>query len=173
MANVEYKVLKNAILKSCVGEIRGTKFHINADKLSTSVDDMGLIFVKNDRLVSTPVSEHDIIFLSEYYKEDKLKWIDSDKQFATMLFVDADKRDEKLDILLSILDPDNCDEDGDKVSAMSTIIAEYPCTLATIVSYRSNDPNRIDSRPSYFIICRANSITIKDENYKYYHGDMK
>ena len=63
------------------------------------------------------------------------------------------------------------DPDLDKVNTLAKIIANYPCYFATVVSYESNDPMR-EGKPTYTIGCRANTITIEHEKYKYQHADI-
>lgn len=168
---IKYSVLKNLIIKSCRNEKPGIKFIVNYDKLSKLVDEIGLCMV-NVGTKSKDVSSNDIALLSEYFKGNKLSWFNSEREYTTLVFVLKDAIDEKCEELISEMNKTLIDDpDLDKVKNLSTIIAEYPCYFATIVSYKSNDPNRCD-RASYEIKPRANTVMIKREDYKYNPDDM-
>lgn len=166
--NVDYNVLKSNIIKACQPGGRGSiKFFVNYDKLSRSVNDIGLTMI-NVGTKSELVKPTDVSMLSEYFKGVRLSWLNEYKEFTNLVFVISENIDERCQLLIDAM---NDDGKSDRVNALATIIAEYPCFFASIISYASNDPKRI-GKPSYEIKCRANTIRIKQESYKYNQDDM-
>lgn len=171
MGNVDYKVLKNNIIKACKAEKDSINFNVNFDKLSNSVDDIGLILLGTG-LNSKKIKTSDMITISEYFKGPKLSWITENKEFTTLIFVHADGVDETCKELIGKLHTKSVDDpEIDHVNILATIMANYPCYCATIVSYMSNEPKRF-GKPSYEIKIRANTVAIKQQNYEYHHDDM-
>lgn len=169
--NLDYKVLKSNILKCCRSERESTKFIVNYDKLSHMTKSIGLTMV-NVGTKSKEVDPSDVIYLSEYFKGQRLSWISEYKQFTTLVFIQSEYINDKAEKLLDIINSSIIDNpDIDKIKAMSTLIAEFPVYFATVISYMSNDPQRY-GKASYEIKCRANLISIQQEDYKYNSGDM-
>ena len=170
--NVNYQSIKAAIVKSCKQIYKNEiEFVVDYDKLSRQVDDIGLTVV-NTGLTCSLIKPKDIIPLSEFFKKTKLSWITDKKFFTQLVFVRTDAIDEELSTLLSRMNENQVNNpDLDKVKTLATIIANYPCYLASVISYQSNDPMR-EGKPSYTVGCRANDVTIKNENYEYNQADM-
>lgn len=165
---VDYNALKSNIIKSCKADKGEIYFLVNYDKLLELSNNIGLTLV-NIGTKSNRIKPTDVVFLSEYFKESKLSWLNEVKEFTTLVFVQNDSIDENCKNLLN--DMNNFDNEIDKVKTLSEIVAKYPCCFATIISYLSNDPNRFE-KTSYEIKCRANTVAIKKENYKYNNTDM-
>lgn len=170
--DVSYQSIKSAIIKSCRQLHKNDiEFIVDYDRLSRNVDDIGLTVV-NTGFKCKPIRQDDIIPISEFFKKQKLAWITEKKYFTQLVFVRSDAIDEELSTLLSQMHQTQVnDPDLDKVNTLAKIIANYPCYFATVVSYESNDPMR-EGKPTYTIGCRANTITIENEKYKYQHADM-
>lgn len=169
--NLDYKVLKSNILKCCRSERESTKFIVNYDKLYHMVNSMGLIMV-NVGTKSKEVQPSDVVYLSEYFKGKRLSWISEYKQFTTLVFIQSEHINDKAEKLLDIINSSIIDNPSiDKVKALSTLIAEYPVYFSTIISYMSNDPQKY-GKASYEIKCRANLISIQQEEYEYNAADM-
>ena len=169
-SNVEYKVLKSNIIRSCFSK-KGIHFNIDYDKLYSSSQEIGLTLLK-DGLESRLVKTDDIPFLNEYFVKNKLEWFERDREFTVISFFVNDKLDDYAKNLIAKIEkPDSDDPDEDKIHDMAELVAKYPCYFATIVSYKNLDPKRI-GKPSYFIICRANKVAIKDQAYEYNPEDM-
>jgi hypothetical protein len=170
MSNVEYKVLKSNIIRCCESE-SGIHFKVDYDKLSSMVQDSGLILAKTG-LESRYIKIEDIPFLNEYFIKDKLNWFDKYREITVLtFFANEDLDDEGRDLLDKIATPKQEVPDEDKIHDMAVLVSKYPCYFATVVSYKNLDPRRI-AKPSYFIICRANKVAIRDANYKYNPDDM-
>ena len=171
MAKVDYKLLKNSIIKACTSEKDSVKFNVNFDKLSRLVDDIGLVVLRVGG-ESKRVSVSNINILSEYFKGPKLSWLGEGKEFTTLTFLYTDSIDEKCEQLIESLHTSPVDDpEIDHTNVFATILAEYPCYSATIVSYKSNSPKRF-GKASYEIKIRANTVAIKDQLYEYNHEDM-
>jgi hypothetical protein len=171
MANVDYKLLKNCIIKSCNAEKDSIKFNVNHDKLASLSDDIGLIAL-NVGVKSKKVNMDSVNTLSEYFKGPKLSWFGKDKEFTILTFLYADTIDEECQELIDKLHTPSVDDpDIDHVNILASIIAKYPCYSAIVVSYMNNGPKRF-GRPSYEIKIRANTVAIKQQLYEYNHNDM-
>ena len=176
MSNINYKTLKSYIIRACSRtSFDGVDFKVNIDKLKSSVANLSLIPV-NINLISKNVDPEDIPFLSEYFEKKKLSWFERGNNITTLVFVDkselTDEKKERLDVLLANMDIKQVDSPStDKTSAMSEIVADYPCYFATIASYISNDPGR-SGLISYIIVCRANKIVVKSSAYDYNPKDL-
>lgn len=170
--NIEYKVLINHIYKSCKCYKDSLKFHINFEKLNNFVDDIGLTLLPIG-LTSKAVEMEDIIPISEFFKGQGLSWVNENRHFTQIVFVQTDKIDEECERLMADLETSREDNpDVDKVYALANILANYPCYTATIVSYVGNDPKRY-GKVSFEAKCRANTVTIKQDDYQYNHKDMR
>ena len=170
--SVDYKVLKSNIIKACSPKTKnGYSFEVNYDKLKSLVEGLELTPV-NVGMECKRVHPEAIPFLSEYFEKSKLSWFNDEKYYTVLTFVKSDAIDERCQMLLDRLQmPQEDDPDNDKVHDMSTLVADYPCYFATVVSYRNDSPNRC-GKPSYVIVCRANKIVIKSSDYQYNPADM-
>ena len=170
MNTISYKSLKTDIIKSCK-QMKGMQFEVDYVKLADLVADLGLIPLKTD-LVAKHITPEMIPFLSEFYKKTHLSWISDSKYFTVVAFIDKESLDEKATKLIDLLStPQEYDPDIDKVKAISTLIAEYPCYHSTIISYQNDNPNR-EGRPSYNIVIRANKVVIESSDYKFNAKDF-
>lgn len=169
---LDYKELKSAIIKASVSSKKSTNFVVKFDKLSKAVEELGLVMV-NTGTQSSNIDPKDIICLSEYFKANKLKWINNSKDYTTLIFIDKDKVDDKCQELLDIMNLSQIDNPSvDKSNTLATILADYPCYLASVVSYISNEPRRFNAL-SFDIQIRVNTVMIKDPNYVYPSGGKK
>lgn len=170
MTNVNYRVLKSNIIKACVpAKHNPVDFKVDYKKLCDLVRDINLepIFVGMD---PSRLKPEIVPFLSEYFDKSHMIWLSDDKYVTTIAFIDAEYIDDEVHELLEKLKMEQVDDpEDDKVKDYATLIANYPCYFATIVSYRNNDPN---NRPSYEIACRANKVVINMSNYQYNHKDF-
>jgi hypothetical protein len=170
---INYTELKKAIIKVCKQDGRGAlNFSINGMKLNDAVkDEFGLIFLQNV-FKSTQVDSTNIPLLGEYYKKEKLAWFNRSRQFMTVSFVVKEKLDERGRELVELLYDQNRSKDPsfDRADIVAELIAYYPCYSATIVSYKSEDPDRI-GKISYNIVIRANVNAILMEEGEYYNPD--
>lgn len=158
---VNYNLLKNAIIRAAKAKEKGSiGFTINPDELAENLkqNEVPLTVVPSIGMDSAPVKMEDVLYLSEFFKGEKLSWISEEKQFTTIVFA---LKSEESDSLIEAIETEP-DEDIDRVNAISELIANYPCYIVSIVSYVSNDPKRI-GKPSYEIKCRANTVSIKME----------
>lgn len=172
MAMVNYRSLKSSIIKSSVGSKKSNSFVVNYDKLNKLVSELDLVMV-NVGTSSSKIEPKDSIAIAEYLKNDKLKWINNSKEYSILLFIAKDAVDEKCNEMLEKLSlPSIENPDIDKANIVATLIADYPCYQALVVSYVSNGPSRFNSL-SYEIKIRANTVVIKSEGYGYKHEDMK
>lgn len=162
---VNYNLLKNAIIRSAKQTAKNTiNFKIDPDILSDVLtqNEIPLSVLSTIGMESKSITIEDIPYLSEFFKGEKLSWITEEKQFTTLVF--AIKSDEA-DSLIEVIETDKVDaiiDEIDRVNAMADLLANYPCYIVTIISYRSNDPKRI-GKPSYEIKCRANTVSLKME----------
>ena len=171
MNTVDYKVIKSNIIKACKQVGDSNKFEINYQKLKDLVEDINLVPVEIG-MKSEKVDPAQIPFISEYFEKSKLSWFSENKYITTICFLDTTAVDEKaVGLLEQISLPQTEVPDADKVKAYATLVAEYPCYFAVIVSYMSNSPVR-EGKPSYIIQCRANKVVIKSSNYQYNHKDF-
>jgi len=172
---IDYNVFKRAITKSATKVVdagRDLAFSVDLAKVDTLISDSNCITIKANML-SNPVLARDIPFLSEYFIESRLSWFDEAKEFTTVIFVENDTNDAELQRLLELIAAQNAEDtdEYDIVKMIAEVVAKYPCYFAVTVSYISNDPQS-SNRLSYSVVCRANKVTIKKENYKYNPQDM-
>ena len=169
--SVNYNKLKINISKSCRAKRNGNKeFMINYDKLSELSANMGLTLV-NTGLKSRPIHAFDIGFISEYLKGEKLTWVDCNKDYTVLTFIRSSAINSDCKDLLTLIEGyerENIDCTGiDKVKLVGKLVAKYPCVNCLVVSYKTNDPDKI-GRLYYNITCRSNTILIREqlaENY--------
>lgn len=168
---IDYNLLKKKILKSCKQTGTTLEFIINSKQLDDLVRPLGLAFIYND-FKSEQVSGSNIPLLSEYFKGDKLSWFNRSRHFIVLSFIDLESLDEKGEKILEDLQNKNRSEDPsyDRADAVAELLAYYPCYNAAVVSYRSEDPERM-GRNSYTIIVRANINAILKQQEEYYNPD--
>lgn len=155
MSRINYTELKKAIIKSAKGVEKGSaEFVIDMNKLKENCAIAGLVpVVLENEVKSHNVSVTDVITLAEFFKGQKLSWIDSDKQTITLLFVPIDCINDTVQDILNTVDVYD-------TNRIAKLIAKYPCYTTAIISYISNEPKRF-GKPSYEIKCRANSVALK------------
>ena len=170
---VEYKKLKTAIIKSAFksGGKTDSAFGIDFNKLTELVAPMNLVPVidgtKESGNISKRISTLDTAPLNEYFMEQKLEWFDKSKWISYLIFVDSTVQDETMSALLSDIASKPTDNpDVDHIKALATLVADYPCYFACVISYRSNNPSFIDSN-SYIVVCRANKVIIRNPEVAY------
>lgn len=173
MVNIDYKDLKNVINK-CVSSINfptDVKFKVDFNKLVSLSGEYGLTPISLG-LNSKMISPEMIPYLSEYFLEEKLSWINEGKSYTVLTFFSKeDLTEEALEVIKEFAKNQSENPSLDRVAAMSDLVAKFPCYFATIVSYATNDPQKMD-KLQYVIICRANKVVIKNDNYKYNAKDM-
>lgn len=172
---MDYKELKTAIYKSAekAGGKKDTDFVINLDVLTEQVAKEGL------NLLPIPVGLHahrihmdDVPLFAEYYRPDRLEWLNDNRFVTSLAFVDKDKVDDELLEMIEMLkQPREDHPDVDYVNMYGAIIANYPCYFALVASYKNNSPEYF-GKNSYFIGVRANKVVIKDPNYVYNPQDI-
>ena len=170
---VDYKILKTNIIKSCKQVKQGyMDFSINFDKLKSFCDDLNLVPICPIGEKAKIVTPEMIPYLSEYFEKTHLSWFTDKKYYTVITLIDSTSINDDAQKLIDILQIDQVNNpDIDKVQAMATLVANYPCYFATIISYQNGDPDRI-GRPSYNVVCRANKVVIKSSDYQYNHRDM-
>jgi hypothetical protein len=171
---LNYSVLKRNILRVCKQtNPNSLEFTVSTTKLNNSVKDCGLTFLFND-YKSEQVTGSNIPLIGEYFKKDKLSWFNRARHFAILSFVVTEDLDEVgLEIIERLSDKNRADDPAyDRVADVAKILADYPCYNAIIVSYRSEDPNKI-GKNSYAILVRANINAILKEQEDYYHDDSE
>lgn len=173
-----YAVLKKDILKSIIRNKENMlKFKVDANKLNAILEheeDMELVCL-NTGLFSRTLKEEDIPYISVYFKDERLEWFDVNKgkNYTSIVLLDKKSIDEEcLNLIeqLNIKDKES-DIDIDRGKALATILANYPCLIAQIVSYRSNNPDFM-IRSSFTIAIKANTVLIRDDNYRYNARDI-
>lgn len=172
MNNVDYKVLKSNIIRSCCPVREDSiEFKINYEKLEHLVDDINL-FPLNVGMHPKKVKPELVPYLSEYFEKTNLSWFTEGKYSTVITFIDTESIDERAEEIIRRLHSKQVDvPEDDKVNDLATLVAFYPCYFATIVSYRNDDPKR-SGRPSYEIVCRANKVVIKSSDYQYNPKDF-
>lgn len=168
--NLDYKLIKSAVIRACKAQRDAVSFIVNYDKLSSYADSIGLTAV-NVGTKSKLVDPTIIPFMGEYLKGQNLSWVNGNKHYTMLVFVQTEKVDEECMKLLA--DMHVCREDDpdvDKVATLSKLMANYPCYTALVVSYISNEPARC-GKTSYQVKVRANNVTIRQDGYGYKHDD--
>lgn len=172
--NIDYKALKNRIIRSCEATANGTvDFVVDFVKLSEMVDELGvtpLCFGLDARRVKP----EEIPFLNEYFKDENLSWFTDSKFYTVLSFIKTDYIDDHAHALLHKLKvPQSADPTIDKVNCAAELLANYPCYSATVVAYKSNNPKFLNSqKPTYLIQIRANKVIITNSNYQYTYKDF-
>jgi hypothetical protein len=172
--NVDYKVLKNRIIRSC--KVTGKEivdFSIDFERLEQECHDLNItpiFFGLNAHRVKPEL----IPYLNEYFKDSNLSWFSSSKFSTCISFICNDFIDEKaMELLNKLKTPQVDDPNDDKVNDVAELLANYPCYNATVVAYKSNNPKFVKfNKPSYLIQIRANKVIITNSNYQYNWRDM-
>lgn len=154
--NVDYRELRRAIVKSCVNRENGTDtdFGIDYEKLTELTTEIGVVPVALtvDDGVSHILTTSDVPTLSEYFKGDRLEWMNDNKSITTIVFVEKEVAEEVATYIE--------ENKGDSINVLAHIIATQPCYFALVVGYLSTDPDRFN-KLNYLIGCRANSVVLK------------
>lgn len=171
--DVDYNKLKVNIRKACRHHKGELFFIVNYEKLSNLANTMGLSLL-NTGLRSRRITGIDIGFISEYLKNEKLEWIDGNKQFTVLTFLQTSSIDEKCKQDLALIEGYESERIDctriDKANLLAKIIANYPCVSCLVVGYISADPNRY-GKVSYNITCRMNNIFIRGQLSEAYAPD--
>lgn len=177
--SVDYKALKNRIIKSCDAIGNGTvDFVVNFAKLTEFTSELGLTpicsGINPNYISARRIAPEDIPYLNEYFKGENLSWF-TDSKFSTAIsFIKTNSIDEKAEGLLNKLKtPQTADPNIDKVNCVAQLLANYPCYTATVVAYKSNNPKFLNSqKPTYLIQIRANKVVIESSDYQYNYKDF-
>lgn len=164
MPKINYYELKKSILKS-IKQIDPNRltFIVDAEKMNIEKLDANLyVFnaIENFNVVSKSIREMDIVLISEYFKEDKLNWIDpSSMEYMIIPFVYYDEEAEGHSIM------EHCKLNGlgetpDSVPFIKHVYATLPTYTAMVIGYKNNSM-RANGKSSYEIIIRANSVATK------------
>ena len=173
--NFSYRLLKKLIKENCKDDPNEPlKFIVNFAGLEAALEknNIGICLVYNGTR-SKYINQDSIVLLSQQYNGDRLKWFDSHKQYTALVFVRKDAVDEVARrIMRELRNQREGEKDAiDRVALIAELIANYPCYIANIVSYKGNNPERI-GRNSYTINVRANLIQRQDEQYTYNAEDL-
>ena len=85
--SVDYKALKNRIIKSCKATGNGTvDFIVEFDKLMELVVELGVTPICSGLNAHRVAPEH-IPYLNEYFKDENLSWFTSSKFFTCLSFI--------------------------------------------------------------------------------------
>ena len=169
--DIDFNTIKSAIRKSYSVNAFGIGFTIDYSMLDNEISNYGLKCIYTDP-VSKPIKEVDITGIAEFYKGSKLMWLNDKKEFANIIFIKSDSIDEFAEELMENLRKPQIDIPSfDRIEAIATLLAKYPCYTAICVSYKSNDPMRCGST-GMEISMRASTVTIKNDNYRYRAQDM-
>lgn len=172
-----YSELKKDILK-CLSRNKENilKFKVNKDKLDSIFEDDEIeLQCLNTGIYSRPLREEDIPYISVYFKDERLEWFDvnNGKNFTNIVLIDKKSIDDDcLDLIEKLnIDDKAADLDIDRGKVLAKILANYPCLIAQIISYKSNNPDfKIQS--SFTIAIKANTILIKSEEYRFNGKDI-
>ena len=166
---VNYGKLSNSIRKS-VKQGKGLDFTFDLDHLAELISEDSLLVVYND-IKSKRIGPEDIVYLGEFFKKDKLSWLDHFKFFSSLTFVRTDvpgALDEEFYQLMDDMKADQLENpDIDKAETLAKILRKYPCYVASIVSYKNADIRKCGTI-SFEIYCKANQVTIDIDNKKYH-----
>lgn len=172
--NVDYRILRHRIIKSCVQVSQGTMdFRVDYNKLLESCDELNLVPLFSG-LDAHHVRSELVPFLNEYFKGENLSWFTDDMFCTAISFIRKDYIDEHVQEVLDKLRlPQTEDPTDDKVNHVAELLAKYPCYNVTIVAYKSNNPKYLKlGKPSYVVQIRANKIIIEDPSYQYNYKDF-
>lgn len=171
---MNYKDLKTAIYKSVEKVSKreeNTDFRINFEALKENVKDLGLTPVYFG-IEARRITINDIPLFAEYFKSNKMDWLNKGRYITSLAFIETEKIDEEAQTILNNLaDTTKEDPDLDKVNDFSYLIGNYPCYFALATSYMNNSPEYYGSN-SYFVACRSNKVVFKDPNYVYNPQDL-
>lgn len=171
---VDYVKLSKCIRDSLI-QGRTIDFEFDFDKLAAGVAEYDLLVVPNP-VKSKRIGPEDIVFIGEFFKGDKLSWIDHHKYYSSLVFVRTDVEgaldEEFYELMEDMKKPLIDNPDIDKAETLARILAKYPCYVATVVSYKNADIKRTGLLNTE-IICKANTVTIKLDNYEYHHEDIQ
>lgn len=166
---VNYVDLSTAIRESTI-QGRGIDFTFDFEKLGDKVAPFDLIVVPND-IRSKRIGPEDIVFLGEFFKNNKLAWLDRFKFFSSLIFIRTDIEgalDDEFYELMDIIRANQLENpDYDKSEALARLLAKYPCYVAAVVSYKNQDIKQCGTI-SFEIVCKANLVTINYDNLKYH-----
>lgn len=151
---INYKEVRKAIVKSCRTKRDSVLiFTVDFEKLAELTEKMGLIPIAIDK-PSEMVTELHIPIISEYFKGEKLKWMDSKKSIMNIVFMKkADYND--------MGGEEYFDSYDDTTKALANILADYPCYFGLIVAYYSKDPDRYN-KLNYLVGVRANKMVLSE-----------
>lgn len=172
--SVDYKALKNRIIKSCKATGNGTvDFIVEFDKLMELVVELGVTPICSGLNAHRVAPEH-IPYLNEYFKDENLSWFTSSKFFTGLSFIKTEYIDERAQELLNKMNTSQINDPCiDKVHCLAELLAYYPCYSATVVAYKSNNPKFLNSnKPTYLIQIRANKVIITNSDYQYNYKDF-
>ena len=148
-----------------------TDFVIDYSKLNAEVAEYGITAIPCS-LMSKRIEVSDVPYISDYFKGERLTWVDKFKQYGTVVFINNDCLTDEIREMIAQLYVSVVDNpEIDKQNIVAKILALYPCYTALIVSYKSSDIKKANYLCTE-IVCRANTVTIKQDNYKYHHEDM-
>lgn len=172
MVLVDYKVLKPAVIKSCIKTTKNTNaFCVDIEKLNTLLEEQNLE-VLHAGLEGLRVRPEHIPFISEYFSGSNLEWFNDAKFFTTLIAIDKTDINEEVRAQIDKLKVKPTDApDVDYTNTVSSLVANYHCYFVMIVSYASSDPGRV-GKNSYYLNCRANKVVLRDPDYVYNHKDM-
>ena len=149
---------------------KGIDFTFNIDLLTNLVKDSELLVVYNN-IKSKRIGPEDIVYLSEFFKREKLSWLDHFKFYSSLVFVRTDVPGALDDEFWQLMDDMKADQlenpDIDKAETLGKILRKYPCYVASVVSYKNADIKKCGTI-SYEIVCKANQVTIDIDNKKYH-----
>ena len=173
MTNVDYKVLKSYIVRSCKQSKPHTlRFEVDMERLETLAANANLALIwsghKSRRLITEMIP-----FIGEYYEKERLEWFSEEKEFTIITFVDKESLDDRGRALLEKLKTKQSeDPDDDKIHDMAILLADYMCYNALVISYHYDTDRIKEYIPSYSIMCRANKVVIKNSDYQYNPHDF-
>lgn len=172
--NVDYKVLKSRIIRSCkpVGK-EIVDFVIDFEKLEENCRELNITPIYFG-LEARRVKPELVPYLNEYFKGTDLSWFNSSKFSTCISFIHNNYIDEKAQRILDRLKVAQVDDpNDDKVHDIAELLANYPCYNATVVSYKNNNPKYLKcGKPSFVIQIRANKVTISNSDYQYNYKDF-
>lgn len=170
---VKYRVLKPIVIKSCKQVKQGyMDFTVDFEKLTKDIASQNLTPITPVGFDAKIVTPEMIPFLSEYFEKTHLSWFSDSKFYTIITFIQTDAiDDEASELMEKITTPQEQDPNNDKVKAMATLVANYPCYFGTIISYQNGDIDKIGT-PSYEVVFRANKVVIKSSDYQYNPKDF-
>ena len=166
---VNYVELSSCIRKAAI-QGKGIDFIFNYDQLQMLVKDYDLLVIPN-QIKSKRIGPEDIVFLGEFFKRHKLSWLDHFKYFSSLVFVRTDipgVLDEEFYQLYEDMKANQLEHpDIDKAETLAKILANYPCYMSAVVSYKNADIKKFGTI-AFEIVTKANLVTIDIDNKKYH-----